>query len=154
MRNKISNSFGAEIVEKSGIRNLIFNNEQYYWTRIQKLPLGKYTVIIDNNAPTRSGAQNNYLWGVVYPTICEETGNEIDDLHEWGKRKFLKPKNITIKGETIKIPGSTTKLSKSDFTEYIMALEQWSGVRIPTPEEAGYISNKQVGRSNIYQPKF
>lgn len=142
LKEKIKNVFGAEIVEKDGIRTLQYLHEQYYWTRVQKLPEGKYTVTIDNNAPSRTRTQNNFLWGVVYPTICEETGNEIDDLHEWGKRKFLKPRTITVSGENIKIPGSTAKLSKSDFAGYIARLEEWSGVAIPNPCEVGYFCGK------------
>src|SRR5918996_6641198 len=47
----------------------------------------------------RTVSQNNYLWGVVYETICESTGQDPKDIHDFCKRKFLGTKTIEINGE-------------------------------------------------------
>lgn len=133
-------SFGAEIKEIEGRRALVMNNDAYFRTRLQKAPQGKYTVTVSSNKPNRSNQQNRYYWGVCLALISEETGNEPEHLHEYAKRRFLQPRFITVKGETIKIPATTTLLNKSDFAEYIMKLEEWSGVQFPSPEEAGYFT--------------
>ena len=131
-------TFGATI--KDG--KLYFKSRAYFLTRVAKLPQGKYRITLSDTKPKRSGQQNNFLWGVVYPTISEETGNDIDDLHEYAKRKFLPPRFIEINGEEIKVPGSTKDLNKHEFTEYIDKLQAWSGVALPNPEEAGYHPEK------------
>lgn len=90
--------------------------------------------LIENN---RTPTQNNFYW--VYLGVIEaETGNLADDIHEYAKRKFLPPKFIKINGNEIKIPGSTTELTKHEFSEYMDKLCAWSGVAIPNPEELGY----------------
>lgn len=86
---------------------------------------------------TRSQLQNNLYW-IFLGKIERETGNNADDLHEWAKRKFLKPRFIKIKDEEMKIPGSTTRLNKLDFGDYLDKISAETGVAIPIPEEAGY----------------
>lgn len=88
----------------------------------------------------RSRSQNNLYW-VFLHAIAKETGNDADDIHEYAKRKFLPPRFITINGEEYKIPGTTTGLSKNDFSEYMDKVSAWSGVPIPNPADAGYLSN-------------
>jgi len=134
-------TLGAEIKEKDGHKNLVFNSRDYYLTRLSKFPLGKVTVTIDNNKPVRSTAQNNFLW-LYYTLIEEETGNDRNDLHEYFKRKHLPPKMIKVMGKEIKIPASTTKLSKYDFGEYIRKIEVETNILAPNPEDAGYYSEK------------
>jgi hypothetical protein len=46
-----------------------------------------------------------------------------------------------VNGEEIKIPSSTTTLSKIDFGEYLDKIAAETGIPLPDPEAAGYISN-------------
>jgi hypothetical protein len=88
----------------------------------------------------RSDSQNSYYW--LYLTIIErDTGQNADDVHEWAKRKFLPPRFIKVNGEEMRIPGSTTGLGKSDFTDYLDKIAAETGIPLPDPEAAGYISN-------------
>jgi hypothetical protein len=58
------------------------------------------------------------------------------------KRKYLKPKFITVFGNEIKIPNTTSELNKSDFVEYLGKICSESGVALPDPNELeGYIPN-------------
>jgi hypothetical protein len=68
-----------------------------------------------------------------------ETGDNADDLHEFFKRKLLPPVFKTIRGEEIKLPASTTDLSKSDFAEYLDRICALTNVPLPDPVAAGYL---------------
>ncbi|MEW5248898.1 recombination protein NinB [Microbulbifer sp. 2201CG32-9] len=83
---------------------------------------------------TRSTLQNRFLWGWVYAEIArqlDEAGIVIpcDDgrehpytkelLHEIFKQKFLAIGSIEAKGKSITLYGSTTKLTKKKFSEYL-----------------------------------
>ena len=100
----------------------------------------KMVVYIDRKKNTRSLSQNAFYW--LYLGVIEsETGNTANDLHELFKRKFLPPQEKVILGQAIKLPSSTANLSKYDFSEYMEKICAESGVPIPDPELAGFISN-------------
>ena len=95
---------------------------------------------VEKRKNQRSLSQNNYYW--LYLGIIEdETGNLADDLHEFFKRKFLRPVTKKILGEEIKLPASTTNLGKHDFGEYLDKICAMTNVPLPDPEAAGYITN-------------
>jgi hypothetical protein len=96
---------------------------------------------VSKYVPIRTNQQNRYYW--LYLGMIEtETGNNTDDLHEYFKRKYLKPKFITVFGNEIKIPNTTSELNKSDFVEYLDKICAESGVALPDPNELeGYIPN-------------
>ena len=102
-----------------------------------------WEVTIKPYRKNRSVKQNNYLWGVVYPTIqsaIQASRGEhysTDDIHEWFRDKYLPKKVVTIKGETKTIRPSTTKLNTREFGEYldqIIYFAAESGIVIPDPE--------------------
>lgn len=86
----------------------------------------------------RTNSQNSYLWGVVYPYVCNgmaAQGNYygMDDVHEYMKHKFLPRKEVN--GEMIS--GSTTGLNKAEFADYVEKISGWAmeylGITIPEP---------------------
>lgn len=93
---------------------------------------------------TRSNPQNNYYWHFL-GIISKETGDDVNSLHEYFKRKFLPPQTIkvTLKGvpQEIKIPASTADLSKSDFGDYLDRICVLTEVPLPDPTLAGYTLN-------------
>lgn len=98
-------------------------------------------VQVSKYVPIRSNQQNNFYW-LYLGMIESETGNNADDLHEYFKRKYLKPEFIEVFGNEVKIPGTTTKLTKADFTDYLDRICAESGVAIPDPTKLeGYIPN-------------
>lgn len=102
---------------------------------------------IDLKKNTRSLSQNRYYW--LYLNVIEtETGNSANDLHELFKRLFLPPTNKTILNTDIRLPASTTDLSKHDFSEYLEKICAMTGVPIPDPELAGYESNHKTLTTN------
>lgn len=84
----------------------------------------------------------NALYWMYLTIISRETGELESNLHEVFKRLCLPPQFITYKGRQIKIPGSTTKLSKSAMGEYLDRICAETNVPIPDTEE--YKGLKQV----------
>lgn len=95
----------------------------------------------------RSNDQNAYYWGVVVQTVLEafrEAGNMVDadDVHLFLKLRVGKLAQVLVtpQGEVIKSLGSTSKLSTTEFMNYIERIRAWAvevlGVEIPEPGEA------------------
>lgn len=86
---------------------------------------------VSRRRATRNLAQNAYLWGVVYEYLSEHTGYTADELHEWAKMKFL-PKRLALTDgngeirEELVIGGTTTRLNKLEFGEYIDAIRRFA----------------------------
>lgn len=94
--------------------------------------IGK-TLKIEKQISTRSLSQNNLYW--FYLEIIErETGNNKNDLHEYFKRIFLKPKFIKVFGKEIKIPNSTSNLKKHEFSDYMEKICAETAIPIPDTE--------------------
>ncbi len=89
------------------------------------------TYVLMEYEPSRSNDQNSYLHGWVYPTIVNrfkkdgKQANEVQ-VHELMKYLFLrKRKKCPITKRYRTVEGSTAKLTKKQFTDYIEAIEQW-----------------------------
>jgi len=95
-------------------------------------------------AGKRSNKQNAYYHAGVIPIVrdaLKSLGMELshEQTHDLLKFKFLVIEYVTHDGEIIKSIGSTRRLSKIEFNEYILRIDEWSneylGVRIPEPNE-------------------
>lgn len=129
--------FNLEIYQDGFTKKARFTNKDYFLTRIQKFPIGKCRVVIEDTKPKRSGQQNRLLW-MYYKLIAEETGHSPEEIHEIMKRKFLEPDILVWKEERMRVPASTKALNKSDFSEYIMRIEAETGIQCPDTEEWMY----------------
>ena len=98
----------------------------------------EYEAKIVKKTEKRTLAQNRlyYLW---LNCISAETGNEVEDLHEYLKRTFLGTRYRIIYGEGITTSFSTTDLSTEQFTEYLEKVQRWAnveqGIILPNPED-------------------
>lgn len=140
-------TFNAKIDKKDKAK-IIFDNRNYFDFMIGRFKDGeKVSVIVENRRSQRSLAQNAYWWGVCYPIIAETTGHTIEEIHEIMKVMFLPKKFIVIKGMEFEIPKSTRNLSVGEAVEYTNKIRTFSAqelnANIPTPEDAGFISNKK-----------
>lgn len=84
--------------------------------------------------PVRSLQQNRLYW-LYLEEIERETGNSANDLHEYFKRTHLPPEFITVLGKEIKIPASTTALTKMKFCDYMEKILAECGVEMPDAEK-------------------
>lgn len=86
----------------------------------------------------RSLNQNALYWKWL-GIIAEDSGNDVDALHEWAKRQFSVPREVTIMGETCEVY-TTAKMTTKDMTAYLERLEAWAaseGYILPHPEDIG-----------------
>jgi len=129
---------------KSKQGTLVFDNQKEardYLLSVENKPL---MVRIDRETGIRSFNQNSWYWGVVLKTISETYGHSAKELNEIYKRMFIPPKFIKYKGREIKLPQSTSDLSKNDFGEYIERIRAEvasDGIVIPDPIRKHLITN-------------
>lgn len=91
---------------------------------------------------TRSDAQNRLYWGVYVETMSEATGYTPNECHEILKAHCL-PHELAESGENgrlingLVIGGSTAKLDKLQFGDYLKECARWIaeriGVAVPEP---------------------
>jgi hypothetical protein len=82
---------------------------------------------------TRSAKTNNYYW-LYLNVIADETGDNVDDLHEFFKRKLLQPRFVKVMKQEVKMPATTTTLTSNEFSEYIEKIEALTGIPSPVPD--------------------
>lgn len=109
---------------------LILKNVDKWRSTLMNLDGQEVRISIDKNIDLRSTQQNRFYW-LYLQVIEDETGENADDLHEYFKRKFLPPRFIKIFGKEIKLPATTTKLDKLEFTNYLEKICAESGIPIP-----------------------
>lgn len=99
-------------------------------------------VSIEPRTRPRSLSQNAYYWAYLR-IISDETGDDENSLHEYLKRLLLPPKfmHVHLSGTEVevKVPASTSDLSKSDFAEYLERICATTGVPLPDPRDLGYV---------------
>lgn len=105
---------------------------------------GDTVEVIIRKSGRRSNQQNRYYWSAVVPIIRAELRNQgvsmtAEQTHDLLKYRFLKIEYCTADGVLIESIGSTTKLSKEEFNNYIEEVRQWAAeflsVQIPEPNE-------------------
>jgi hypothetical protein len=106
-------------------------------TYLYQLKDGEYFLTIKKKKATRSLRQNAFLWGVVYGLVSEFSGMLPEEVHDHCKMRFLQKR--VGKFQTL---GSTTRLNKIEFGEYIDKIKHWAfhdlGVQIPDPDSVDY----------------
>jgi hypothetical protein len=113
------------------------------WGRMN--PNKQFTITIGKKGSKRSTQANRYYWGVVVAEVrlgFINLGHELtaEETHFYLKEKF---NSVTIEnkeGITIEVPGSTTQMTKTQFSEYIEKIARFAaeflGVTIPAANES------------------
>lgn len=128
-------SFAATITGASHERSLAIKARPYFQTFLNRFKPGdQLTVVITDKKPKRTEAQHRYYF-VFLSEIAAETGNEVEDLHELFKAKFLPRKRVDVLGETVERGASTKSLTRTEFGEYIDKIAAMTGI-MPPPTEA------------------
>ncbi len=93
----------------------------------------------------RSLSQNSYYHGAILPAVrqglidmgFDHAAVGLEAVHELLKAKFLKRDIANDDGQFITVTLSTADLNKTEFGEYIDAIDRWSleflGFNLPTP---------------------
>lgn len=106
-------------------------------------------IVLKKARSKRTDLQNRYYFGCVVPIIQEalkDLGHRLDkdETHYFLREKFNYKELVNENtGESVKIPQSTTALTKTEFGEYIEKIAQWSAeflnVAIPEPNEQTFL---------------
>lgn len=87
--------------------------------------------------PRRTDQQNRYLFGVVYAIISQETGNDINDLHEYFLGEFFGWQEHDVMGRKRLRPRERSskqiKARFSEFLEFIISKAASLGIIVPPP---------------------
>lgn len=102
-------------------------------------------IVLKKARSKRTDLQNRYYWGCVVETVrqaLKELGHRLDkdEVHYFLREKFNYKELVNENtGESIKIPQSTTAMTKSEFVEYVEKIAQWCAeflnVAIAEPNE-------------------
>ena len=120
---------------------LKLNDPNIYHLYIGSLK-GRVKIIIKKIRKARTTGQpgeksnmNGYYW-IYLTVIATETGDNINDLHEFFKRKLLPPRFTKVLEKNIKLPSTTTNLTGLEMWNYMLEIENLTGIPIPPhPDE-------------------
>lgn len=99
---------------------------------------------IERAGSKRSLPQNSYYFSCVVEEIrlaLLQLGHQMtkEETHEFLKGKFNMVEVANKHGEAIEVPGRTSVMTKSEFSEYIERIAQWAAeyldITIPQPGE-------------------
>jgi len=103
---------------------------------LQQFDDGEYRLSIVDKKEKRSDQQNRYYW-LYLGIMSEDSGYTKDELHKWAKGMFLTENISEVFGKKVRNTKTTTKLKKSDFQEYLINIENETG--IPLPDTRAYL---------------
>lgn len=137
----VSRSFAAIVRKEGPTSKLEIVSQQFFQNELNKFKDGEQvSLVLSNRRPKRSEQQNRYYWGVYLPRIARETGEkDLDRLHELFKGKFLTEGVVEVLGEKVRLKRSTTRLSVSEFCQFIIDIETLTGVEAPPTESYGLV---------------
>lgn len=120
-------------------------NRKQFDKDIQLFAGKEVEITIRKKRKKRSLNQNNFYWGAVVPIVREGLCDvgiimNSEEVHELLKLKCNPVEVINNKtGEVISTMGSTTKLTTSEFMDYLSKIKHWSreylNIEIPEPGE-------------------
>ena len=94
---------------------------------IGKLPVDDgevWDVIVGRHISRRSVDANRRLWA-LHKLAADETGHTVEELHELCKSKFLPRVIVKVGKEEREIYGSSAKLNKKDFRDFMDRTEEF-----------------------------
>lgn len=88
----------------------------------------------------RSDEQNRALWGVAYRLLADETGNDVNDLHEYFLGEHFGWELIDVLGQQRRRPvRRSSKLNTVEFSDFYAFIQRRAaellGVYVPDPGE-------------------
>lgn len=110
-----------------------------------RLPKGRYDMIIQKHVKNKSNPQLGYLFAGVYPLVLQALNDagweftSIDEVDEYCKSMFSSREIINRhSGEIMDIPGLKRNMTTTEMMTYVDAIRDWCSeylnVYIPEPE--------------------
>ena len=99
----------------------------------------KWIVEIKKKTKKRTNAQNKWMWA-AHKIVAQETGHEINEIHEIIKSLLLPKREFEFNGVPVECDGTTTKLTKDEWGDFMLKYSAWAaqyGIILPHPEDQG-----------------
>jgi hypothetical protein len=132
---------------------LILDKETFLKRIAEKYEGQVITLTAEKPKNTISGAQQRYLWGVVYKMLSEGTeyGYTPDEWHDMMKAKFrMRFKEVVGpngKVEELAYAASTAKMPMEEFNEYKENIQRWASIHlkmvIPDPNQTSFLQEEE-----------
>ena len=93
---------------------------------VSKLPLDGliWDITVKEYEPKRSVDANRRLWA-LHQLAADVTGHSVEEMHEICKLKFLPRGTVTVAGEDYEVAGSSAKLTRKKFGEFMEQVESF-----------------------------
>lgn len=114
---------------------LRLTNSKFFNECLKKLAGKEIAITLEEVGNTRTLEQNSFYWKYL-SLIARERGGTPQGLHRYFVDELLPPKYLDTPFGTIRDRSSSTALTKKEFSEYLMMVEEHSGV--PVPSKDGY----------------
>jgi hypothetical protein len=127
-----SQQFAGKIILVDGERKVQLSAPMHYRHFLNTIcKIGDFvSLYITNKRPKRSEQQNRY-YRLYLSLIALSSGHTEDELHTWAKGKFLTQSVKEVFGDKIREIRSTTDLTIGQFCEYLIKIEEATGIPLP-----------------------
>ena len=85
---------------------------------------------VEIKPPTRSGEQNRLYWAEMNK-LADKHGQTAEVWHCFFRQMFIQPQVVELQGNVVFLPPSTTKLTKTEFSEYLESVFSWIAQNVP-----------------------
>lgn len=117
---------------------MFIRNRKDFEKEVKRFEGKDVEIVVQKKRMVRS-IQQNRLWWLYVTIIAESLGYEKDEMHDILKFKFLKRERLIEKtGEIIPYLESTTRLSRSEFSEVVESVIRWAAemdIVLPEPNQ-------------------
>lgn len=117
---------------------MFIRNRQDFDHAIKRFEGKDIEIVVQKKRNVRS-LQQNRLWWLYVTIIAESLGYEKEECHCILKYKFLKREKVVEKtGEVIPYLESTTRLTRSEFSEVVESVIRWAAemdIILPEPNQ-------------------
>lgn len=117
---------------------MFIRNRKDFENGVKRFEGKEVDIVVQKKRMVRS-IQQNRLWWLYVTIIAESLGYEKDEMHDVLKFKFLKRERVIEKtGEIIPYLESTTRLSRSEFSEVVESVIRWAAemnIILPEPNQ-------------------
>lgn len=149
-----SRNFAGRVVmdAKTRKKRVALNAPIYYEAEVAKFNEGdEMSIVLTNRKAKRTESQNNYWWGVYLPDIIRAgkgSGSALE-THEELARTFLTVKEWrNAKGQLCYIRKSTAELTVGQFCQFVVDVQELTGVPAPPTESFGLAPLKEGIKEN------
>lgn len=148
----ILGEFRDVVDPKTGLTETRFvpNSTKHFRTMSAKAPKNKLVAAtFTQNVASRSRNQVAYHF-VLLKYLADHTGYTVDELHDAIMRLVFGTKVVEINGRAVEVRKSLSNMANLpkyeavELIEYDLELCEQLQVKVPTPEELGYITESSI----------